>query len=62
MPDEAVCIAMHPCPVGRKWNYRKRRSIHDGTWPRETLIACLSSVNLRRGPLVAASRRFLQWR
>ncbi len=50
MPDEAVCIAMHPCPVGRKWIYRKRRSIHEATKPRETLIACsrLGICGIRR--------------
>lgn len=26
----------------RKWNYRKRRSIHEASIPRETLIAPLS--------------------
>ena len=58
MPDEAVHVAMHPCPVGRKWNYRKRRSIHERRRPRETLIAPYPAKARRKARDLAVGRTF----
>jgi len=42
-----------------KWNDRKRRSIHDRAWPRETLIQLFGPLGSGRGPFVAAYSRFV---
>ena len=50
-----------------KWNYRKRRSIHDRAWPRETLITATYAAIYARGavgrgvPPVCAAKLSSKW-